>query len=62
MISPKTIKAIEFDKIIQSVASYAVLERTKSILENFSPLTCYEEVCKLLSKTEEAYKLLYKFF
>ncbi|MBR2870695.1 MAG: endonuclease MutS2 [Clostridia bacterium] len=61
MISQKTIKAIEFDKIMQSVASYAVLERTKSILENFSPLTCYEEVCELLSKTEEAYKLLYNY-
>lgn len=61
MVSPKTLKSIEFDKILESVASYAVLERTKSLIKNFSPLTCFEQVDILLKKTEEAYKLLFDF-
>lgn len=61
MISEKTIKSLEFDKILQGVSEYAVLERTKKSVCNFSPLTELNEVKNLLKKTEEAYDLLFKY-
>ena len=61
MISEKTIKAIEFDKILERVSEYAVLERTKSEILGFSPLTSLAEAKNSLSRTEEAFKLLYKY-
>ncbi len=59
MISNKTLKAIEYDKIIADVANYAVLNKTKEELRSFVPLTALIEVENLLKKTEEAYKYLY---
>ncbi len=61
MVSQKTLKAIEFDKILSKVSEYAVLYRTKDLINSFSPLTCFSEVDFLLRKTEEAYNLLYKY-
>ena len=60
MISEKTVKTLEFDKILQGVSSFAVLERTKRAIENSSFSTDLKEVENLLDKTEEAYKLLYE--
>ena len=39
MISEKTIKSIEFDKILKSLSEYAVLDATKDEIISFSPLT-----------------------
>lgn len=61
MISDKTLKAIEYDKIMSDVANYAVLEKTKDELRSFVPLTVSEQVKLLLNKTEEAYKYLYTY-
>ena len=59
MISNKTLKAIEYDKIMKDVASFAVLTKTKENLISFAPLTRLKEVEFLLKHTEEAYKYLY---
>ena len=59
MISQKTLKAIEYDKITSQVASFAVLNQTKEQLCSFVPLTTLSEVDFLLRQTEEAYKYLY---
>ena len=61
MISEKTLNTLEFDKILSDVSQYAVLERTKNSLTNCSPVTDYEQVKISLSKTLEAYNLLYEF-
>lgn len=61
MISVKTLKAIEYDKIMQSVAEFAVLRQTKQLIVNFCPVCEYQNALILLNKTEEAYKLLYTY-
>ena len=61
MISLKSLKAIEYDKIMQNVSSCAVLEKTKEQLCSFVPLTTLCEVEILQKQTEEAYKLLYTY-
>lgn len=60
MISAKTLKAIEYDKVLSSVSDYAVLLRTKENIKSFSPLTSLKEIEFLLKKTQESYNLLYK--
>lgn len=61
MISEKTLKAIEYDKIMADVSSYAVLNRAKEILCSFAPLTVLSDVEKLLKTTDEAYIYLYTY-
>lgn len=61
MISLKTLKSIEFDKILNSVSDYAVLESTKEEIKTFNPFTNLAEAEICLNKTEEAYKLLYSY-
>ena len=61
MISLKTLKAIEYDKIMADVSSFAVLRETKERLRSFVPLTVFSEVENLLKHTEEAYKYLYTY-
>lgn len=59
MISEKTIKSLEFDKILSILSKYAVLDRTKTRISGFSPVSDFKEVNILLDKTQEAYSLLY---
>ena len=61
MISQKTLKAIEYDKIMQDVATYAALGETRKQLTNFAPLTALVDAQILLNKTKEAYKYLYTY-
>ncbi len=61
MISAKTLKAIEYNKIMSDVANYATLHETKRELSDFVPLTSLKEVQNLLDKTEECYKYLYTY-
>ena len=61
MIEIKTLKALEYDKILAEVSAFAVLERTKIEILSLSPLTAFDEVNLLLSKTDEAYKYLYTY-
>lgn len=61
MISSKTLKAIEYDKIMADVSSFAVLSETKSDILSFAPLTTLFDAELLLRKTDEAYKYLYTY-
>lgn len=61
MVSNKTLKAIEYDKIMSHVSTYAVLGQTKQELCSFAPLTNFLEVENLLKKTDEAFKYLYTY-
>lgn len=55
----KTLKTIEFDKVVSAVASYAVLEKTREDFANLIPETNLKAAKGLLAKTREAYSLLY---
>ncbi len=59
MISAKTLKAIEYDKIMQKVSSFAVLQASKDYLTSFMPVSDLSEAEFLLKQTNEAYSLLY---
>ena len=61
MISNKTLKAIEYDKIMADVSTFATLKETKESLTSFLPLTSLKEVENLLNKTAECYKYLYTY-
>ena len=59
MISEKSIKALEFEKILQSISKYAVLDDSKNLILNLKPDTDIKDVRHNLTKTVEAYKLLF---
>lgn len=61
MISEKTLKSLEFDKILKIVSGYAVLDSSKAAIKNLKPTSDKREVTYLLKSTEEAFKLLYKY-
>lgn len=61
MISEKTLKSLEFDKILKIVSGYAVLDSSKAAIENLKPTSDKREVTYLLKSTEEAFNLLYKY-
>ena len=61
MISQKTLKSIEYDKIMQSVSDFAVLNKTKKSIIDFTPFCDFQLVQDFLTKTEESYKLLYDY-
>ncbi len=61
MFSAKTLKAIEYDKMMQKVSDYAVLGLSKERLLSFSPVSELSEAEFLLEQTKEAFALLYKY-
>ena len=61
MISEKTVRSLEFDKVLFNLSKYAVLEKTKISLGGFSPLSDLQQVTEMLLKTKEAYSLYYRY-
>ena len=61
MVWEKTLKAIEYDKIMFEVSKSAVLKATKDYFQLFMPLTTFSEVDNLLKQTDEAYQYLYRY-
>lgn len=61
MISAKTIKSIEYDKILSSISDYAVLYDTKELIKEFNPVSDFSEAEFLLKKTKEAYKYIFTY-
>ena len=59
MISEKSLKALEFDKVAQKVAEYCVLYKTKENACKMQPEENFLEAKHLQDKTSEAYELLY---
>lgn len=60
MISEKTLKSLEFDKVLSVLSKYAVLNRTKNDINRLSPLSDIKETTVSLKKTKEAYSLFYE--
>ena len=61
MIDNKTLKSLEYDKVLTLISSYAVLKRTKTAILETKPLLDLNEILLELDKTEEAYKLLFDY-
>lgn len=59
MISDKTLKSLEYDKILSDLASFAVLNKSKNEILATTPVTDIAGADFLLAKTFEAYKILY---
>ncbi len=59
MVSAKTLKSIEFDKILNSLSAYAVLDSTKELIIELQPTSSLVVAENLLNKTNEAHSLLY---
>ena len=57
----KTLKTLEYDKVMNIVANYAVLKNSKRLLADMRPFSDVESVRLSLDKTEEAYKLLFDY-
>lgn len=60
MFDNKTLKSLEFDKILEQISTYAVLDGTKDLIKNLSPDSSIAVASDLLDKTEEAYMLLFE--
>ena len=61
MVSEKTLKAIEYDKILLSLSNRAVLFDSKNQILSLQPASSLQQAKLLLIKTKEAYDLLYKY-
>ncbi len=61
MILDKTLKALEYDKILKDVSAFAVLHKTKQDILEFKPKNTLDQSEYLLTQTEEAYKYLYTY-
>ncbi len=61
MIFEKTLKALEFDKILKAVSSYAVLETSKRVVIQTIPSIDIKSALYNLKLTEEGYKLLFTY-
>lgn len=59
MISQKSLKALEFDKVALKVAEYCVLNKTKALASEMLPADNFLEAKHLQDKTSEAFELLY---
>ncbi|MBR5439532.1 MAG: endonuclease MutS2 [Clostridia bacterium] len=59
MISNKTLKQLEYDKILEKLNSFAVLDGTKNLIKELLPISSYAVVKHLLDKTQEGFCLLY---
>lgn len=59
MISQKTLKSLEYDKVLKIVSEYCVLKKTKSEICEFAPSEDFFESQVYLAKTKEAYDLLF---
>lgn len=61
MISERTIKTLEYDKILQKIALFAASAPAKEKVLAMRPYTTREEIIRELNKTEEADKLLFEY-
>ena len=59
MIEKRVLTTLEYNKILTLCAKHAVLDFSKQIIKELTPLADFEDVSFLLKKTSEAYKLLF---
>lgn len=58
-MNDKSRKALEFDKVLDQLATHAVSKKSKRLISEIIPLQCRESIEKLLKQVEEADKILY---
>ena len=56
----KTIKTLEFDKVLNIVSDYCVLPKTAENVKNLCPTSVFDECRLKIAETSEAFELLYK--
>ena len=56
----KTIKTLEFDKVLNIVSDYCVLHKTAENVKNLCPTSVFDECRLKIAETSEAFELLYK--
>ena len=56
----KTIKTLEFDKVLNIVSDYCVLHKTVENVKNLCPTSVFDECRLKIAETSEAFELLYK--
>ncbi len=61
MISNKTLNSLEYNKILSLIKNFAVLDKTKAMIDGYFPISDYENSKNLLQKTKEAYNLLFNY-
>ena len=59
MITEKSLKSLEFDKVTQKVSEYCVLYQSKERVKNLHPEENFLEAKHLQDRTAEAFDLLY---
>lgn len=59
MIGEKTLRQLEFDKVLEKAAKFSVLNKTREAISALRPETDYNTAVYLLDKTDEAFRLLY---
>ena len=59
MITEKSLKALEFDKVALKVSEYCVLHKTKYLAISMQPEDNFLNAKHLQDKTSEAFELLY---
>ncbi|MBQ7374265.1 MAG: endonuclease MutS2 [Clostridia bacterium] len=59
MITEKSLKALEFDKVAQKLSEYCVLYKTKELAISLKPEDNFLNAKHLQDKTSEAFELLY---
>lgn len=60
MVLTKTLNALEFNKVLEELSGFAVLDATKNNLKQLTPTGVLVEVKNQLNTTKEAFDLLYK--
>ena len=60
-MEPKTLKSLEYDKILDMLKGYCQSSSAKNLAGSLLPTSDIEEVRVLLSETAEADKVLYDF-
>ena len=61
MIKDKTLKTLEYDKILHILKDKAESEKTRDLILNMKPATSFEECLLLQKETLEAYNILYTY-
>lgn len=59
--SEKSLKTLEFDKILDRLSSFTACQKTKELILNIKPEKNLKNALKLIDETEGALKLTYKF-
>lgn len=57
----RTLRTLEYDKILAQIAQYSFGAKAKETIMNLRPLNSMEEITDALNKVEEADKILFKY-